>query len=112
MSEAVFDEGLQPERTLLAWRRTCLSFAIASILLARYALERFGFLAVILGLAAAGLSVAAYVMTSAAYRRVHESLLRDGRTGRGGLPFLLATLGALTVGASAAVCIAVAAVSR
>lgn len=110
MTDAVFDKGLQPERTLLAWRRTCLSFAVAGLILARYTLDRFGVIALLLGVAAAGLAVAAYAATAVGYRRVHESLHRDGRMRRGGVPFLLATLAALAIGASAAVSLVIAAV--
>lgn len=103
MTDTVFDKGLQPERTLLAWRRTCLSFAIASLILTRYTADAFGAAGVLLGLAAAGLAVGAYVTSSVGYRRVHASLNRTGHTGRGGAPFLLATLAALAIGASAGV---------
>lgn len=97
-----YDPGLQPERTLLAWRRTCLSFAVASILVARYTIEEFGFIGLLLGVASAGLAVAAYVSASVGYRRVHDALHSHGRTGEDGLPFLLATLAVLALGAAAA----------
>jgi uncharacterized membrane protein YidH (DUF202 family) len=40
MSATSFDEGLQPERTALAWRRTGLVGAVAAIALARAAITR------------------------------------------------------------------------
>lgn len=70
---ATIDPGLQPERTLLAWRRTSLSLAIGVTLAARYALELSAFLAIIGaagGLAAVAL---AYVLTARRYRRVRTS---------------------------------------
>lgn len=57
---ALFDPGLQPERTELAWRRTALAVAIGSLLSLRVLplalptpLEAWGFLPGILGLLAA-----------------------------------------------------------
>ncbi|MGO1770568.1 MAG: DUF202 domain-containing protein [Microbacterium sp.] len=99
---APFDPGLQPERTLLAWRRTCLSFAVASILVARYTIEEFGMIGLFLGIASAGLAVAAYLSAAVGYRRVHAALHAHGHTGEDGRPFLLATLAVLALGAAAA----------
>lgn len=43
--ETVFDQGLQHERTALAWERTAIATMVAGVLLARYAAEalHFGF---------------------------------------------------------------------
>lgn len=38
----VFDAGLQPERTALAWRRTCLAFLVASGVSMRVLPDRLG----------------------------------------------------------------------
>lgn len=62
MSErALFDPGLQPERTELAWRRTALAIAIGSLLSLRVlplalppAHEAWGFAPGLVGLLAAG----------------------------------------------------------
>ncbi|WP_119696753.1 DUF202 domain-containing protein [Microbacterium halotolerans] len=97
-----YDPGLQPERTLLSWRRTCLSFAVGSVILARYTVEAFGVFGVLMGLAAAGLAVAAYFSAAYEYRRVHDSLHTYGHTGGDGKPMLLATLAVLAIGVAVA----------
>lgn len=96
---AVFDPGLQPERTLLAWRRTCLSFAVGSLVAMRFALDALGMLAVVGGALGAALSVLAYLLAATGYRRAHRSLTAEGALTRSGLPMLLATLAVLAIGA-------------
>ncbi|MGY5765430.1 DUF202 domain-containing protein [Brachybacterium sp. DNPG3] len=99
---AVFDPGLQPERTLLAWRRTCLSFGVASVVGMRFALESLGVIAVVIGVIGAGLAVLSYALTAIGYSRATHSLHAEGRLGRDGMPVLLATAAVLVIGAMCA----------
>lgn len=99
----LFDKGLQPERTLLAWRRTCLSFAVGSLIAARFTVELVGVVAIILGILGAGLSVAAYFLTASGYRRANVALARGGALPYGAWPMLLATAATLALGGACAV---------
>ncbi|MCW1806534.1 DUF202 domain-containing protein [Brachybacterium squillarum] len=96
---AVFDPGLQPERTLLAWRRTCLSFAVGSLVAMRFALESLGTVAVVVGVLGAALAGLAYLLAVTGYRRANRSLTAQGALTRSGLPMLVATLAVLAIGA-------------
>jgi uncharacterized membrane protein YidH (DUF202 family) len=74
---ALFDPGLQPERTLLAWRRTVLSLAVGSLVALRVLPSALGGWAVWPGLVGLVLSGALWGLATrraaAAYRA-----LRDG----------------------------------
>jgi uncharacterized membrane protein YidH (DUF202 family) len=72
--ERPFDPGLQTERTLLAWRRTCLSLALASAVAVRLMAPPFAILAVVVGLAGFGVTIIAYAVAAHRYRMVHRSL--------------------------------------
>jgi uncharacterized membrane protein YidH (DUF202 family) len=75
----LFDAGLQPERTELAWRRTALALAAGSLV-------AFRLLPAVLGNAwwslggVAGLIVTAavYIAARRRYRRVNDVLRREG----------------------------------
>lgn len=76
---SLFDPGLQPERTELAWRRTCLALAVGSLVAMRILPEAFGSGWWALGgvagiIASAGLWVAA----RRRYRHSIRALERDG----------------------------------
>ncbi len=94
----LYDPGLQPERTFLAWRRTCLSFALASLVGARFTLDALGLFSVIVGVLGAGLAAAAYFAAAAGYQRAQRALHAHGASGTTGVPILLATGAALLVG--------------
>lgn len=83
--EAPFDKGLQPERTLLAWRRTALALAIACAVGIRLTVQEFGALAVVVGTLGVILSVVAYVGATVRYRRAHRSLVASSTLSTGGL---------------------------
>lgn len=97
----LFDKGLQPERTLLAWRRTCLSFAVGSLVAARFTVEHVGILAIVLGLVGAGTAVAAYFVAAGGYRRANAALAQGKNAlPYGAWPMLLATVATLALGAA------------
>jgi len=91
----LFDPGLQPERTALAWRRTALTIAVGAVV-------SFRLLPPVLGLWSIGVGVAGLLLSAASWilagwilagrrvRRVQQALLSSSRPlPGGGLPLLL-----------------------
>jgi len=74
MSDSPIDPGLQPERTLLAWRRTALALGVVSAVAARFTLEQLGLFAVLGGATGVALSAVGYLGARKRYRRMHSSL--------------------------------------
>ncbi|MFC7375369.1 DUF202 domain-containing protein [Brachybacterium sp. GCM10030267] len=95
---SIYDPGLQPERTLLSWRRTCLAFGVASLVGMRFTVEQLGLFGAVAGLVGAGLAVLAYVLTASGYQRAQDSLLGLGQLARDGKPMLVGTAAVLCIG--------------
>jgi hypothetical protein len=70
MSRQLFDPGLQPERTELAWRRTTLAIAVGALVALRLLPPALGSWSIIVGLAGLVLAVLIWVL---AYRRAHHT---------------------------------------
>lgn len=110
---ALFDPGLQPERTELAWRRTTLAIAVGSLVAMRLLPEVLGHVLWIIP-GVAGLIVSGWIWLRARrrYARVSASAIAHGDRAiapDGRLPLVLAGF-ATVVGALGLMIIAVAAV--
>ncbi|SCX54279.1 protein of unknown function [Klenkia marina] len=72
------DAGLQPERTVLAWRRTALAMTVAAATAGRLAAPVLGTAALVLAAAGVALAVLVAVVAGRRYRAVRESLRTRG----------------------------------
>ena len=97
----LYDRGAQPERTLLAWGRTCLALAVVVAVLVKVLAQELD--AAVIGVAIFGLALplSAWLLAVARYRRVHHGLTRPGAESTlpaGGAAMAVATLTALLCG--------------
>lgn len=90
MTIPIVDPGLQPERMLLSWRRTCLAFGVASAVAARFVLVVIGWPALVLGLWGILLAGVAYGQIWRRYRHASTAMHRMDRLDSGGIPLVLA----------------------
>jgi hypothetical protein len=100
-NRALFDPGLQPERTALAWRRTALSLAIGAIVSFRLLPPVLGLWSIGVGVAGLLLCAATWILAGRRAHRVQAALLTSsGPLPGGGLPLLLtlAATGSATIG--------------
>lgn len=91
----LFDPGLQPERTLLAWRRTCLAFGGASAVATRFLVGELGTAALALGIFGVVVSWAAYLLAGAHYERMTRVLAGSSSLATGGAHIVLLACAAL-----------------
>jgi len=97
--ERVFDPGLQPERTALAWRRTALALAAGSVVIMRILPSVIGGVALVLGFAGLVLALVVLIGSHRRYRRQHRALTStEPVVLRSGLPMVALTAAALLVG--------------
>lgn len=100
----LFDRGAQPERTLLAWGRTCLALAVVVAVLVKVLAEAVD--PAVIGLTIFGLALplSTWLLAVARYRRVHRELTRPESTlPAGGAAMVAATLAAVLCGCLALV---------
>ncbi len=102
-----FDEGLQAERTLLAWRRTCLALVMASALCIRYLLEVFHGWAAVLGAAGLLAALAGWLTATVRYRRAHHGLIHESRLLTGGTLVTVTAAAAVVLSAAGAILVVV-----
>ncbi|MGN8024581.1 YidH family protein [Microbacterium sp. 22242] len=97
--ERVFDPGLQPERTALAWQRTALALAGGSVVIMRILPGVIGGAALALGFAGLALALGVLAGSHLRYRRQHRALT-SGEPGvlRSGWPVAALTAATLFVG--------------
>ncbi len=72
---ALFDPGLQPERTALAWRRTALALAVGSLIALRLLPPVLGLWSLAAGLLGTALAGVIWVLAGRRARRTREALL-------------------------------------
>lgn len=90
-SRALFDPGLQLERTALAWRRTSLALAVGSGVCFRLLLPLLGPWSIVAALAGLMLTAATWILADRRAHQMRNVLL--GTTGRlpgGGLTLFVA----------------------
>lgn len=98
------DPGLQPERTLLAWRRTALALVVLSALATRYLAVDLGPVAGALGgvgiLLSAGAAASAHLRYRAVVRDFAAADAGERPLPSGGRTLALVTVATLAVGVS------------
>lgn len=89
----LFDQGLQPERTALAWRRTAISLTIGALIALRILPPVLGLWSIAAGLAGIVSSAAIWIVATRRSRRTHHALITStGTLPDGRLLLLVATL--------------------
>lgn len=74
ITDTVFDQGLQAERTALAWERTAIASMVAGVLMARYAAQSLNFAFAFLGLAQVVVGAGLLLWSARHYDDLHGPL--------------------------------------
>lgn len=88
-TDAVWDPGLQPERTSLAWQRTWLALLSAGLIVARMVAHYSGAAGVAIAAGSVLLAAGLGRIGSRRYAELQRRLQADTPPGRGGLNLLL-----------------------
>lgn len=102
MSEPIWDAGLQPERTGLAWRRVGLSLIGVGLLLPKLAWDELGTWVLPAVVVALGSAALLHFLAGRRYRAEVASLLTTGALPTDGRLPLLVTVATLGLGIAAA----------
>lgn len=94
----LYDPGLQPERTLLAWRRTCLALGLGTAVVVRFTVEVVGASALLIAAAGLVLTALAYASAWRRYRRSTHALHTTGTTGTDAVPLAALAAAGLMLG--------------
>jgi uncharacterized protein DUF202 len=99
----LFDPGLQPERTALAWRRTGLAVAVGAIAGTRVLVPVLGAGAVVVGLLGFALAALLVLGSTRRARRTQVALLQEGclASGPGGRLVAAVSFACTSLGAAA-----------
>lgn len=97
-SRALFDPGLQPERTELAWRRTALAIGVGSLLALRIIpamapTPEWGAVWLAPGIVGLGFAVLLWTGARSRHARITRALLEDRRADLPGAGLLLVLAG-------------------
>ena len=92
MSPILFDPGLQPERTELAWRRTTLAIAVGAVVALRLLPSTLGTWSIGAALAALALTALLWVLAHRRARDTQQALLGGSTLPGAGLLLLLTAL--------------------
>lgn len=105
--DAPIDPGVQAERTLLAWRRTCLALAVGYAAGAHLLAPVLGRAAPALGLGGLAAVALTWALPHARYRRWRAHLAEDPTGLRvGGAPFAVMTVLVVLTGVAGLVVVA------
>jgi putative membrane protein len=73
----LFDPGMQPERTALAWRRTAISMGAGALVALRIFAPAIGGWAIVSAVLAFVIAVVVFAAAELRYRRNHRALVAD-----------------------------------